>query len=155
MTPANGIRLEDCTPEDRHLVRNVVLAALGQAGLTPDDPDLALLEDLPASVTAAGGSCLALHIGESICGSVAGRPSREYPGSWNLCWIALLPDWRGMGLGRQLGETLRDRAAEAGARAMRVALPARLSPLAGFFNTLGFREADPLADDGLCLTWRW
>lgn len=144
MTEANRMQTRRMETEDRGLVENVLGAVLAQDGreLTPD-----LVQEIraqPEGYRAAGGEVWVQEANGALIGTAALRVTSGRAGTVHeIRWIAMVPAWRGMGIGRLLAETAIQHARDHQARAVLVRVPDGESPAHALFESMGFVRAKP------------
>lgn len=129
---------------DRELVENVLGAVLAQDGreLTPE-----LLQEIrtqPEGYRGNGGEVWVQEVNGALIGTVALRVTSGRAGTVHeIRWIAMVPAWRGMGIGRFLAETAIQHARDHQARAVLVRVPDEEAAAYALFESLGFTRAEP------------
>ncbi|MBN2712546.1 MAG: GNAT family N-acetyltransferase, partial [Planctomycetes bacterium] len=95
------------------------------------------LRALPQSYTNKGGEFWLVEVQDAVVGTAGIRPSAT-SGMWNLECLALVPAWRGMGLGRMLAEKAIQFAREKGATVIAVRLHPEMKAALSLFESLRF-----------------
>lgn len=112
----------------------------------------ALADGLPDSVRARGGDCFGVVVRESLVGTIVTFPEAETSGAWRLALWTLLPDWRGMGIGRLLAETAIEHARTQGATRILADIHTDCEAAFKLLRTLYFDlidEVDPVGYEGV------
>ncbi len=83
-----------------------------------------------------------------LCGYICFGPTPMTEATWDLYWIAVVPDVQGRGIGRSLFEAFAERMRARGGRQVRIETSSQESYTAtgGFYERLGFRLEARLRD---------
>jgi GNAT superfamily N-acetyltransferase len=130
------LALRRARPEDASQLRRIVAAAFAQYEGRLDPPSGALVEseDSLRAKIADGGAWLCQHAGEPIgCAFFAPRADHLYLGR-----LAVLPAWRGRGVGELLLQRVEDDAREQGFASVQLGVRLALSPLRGWYEARGY-----------------
>lgn len=139
------MQLRPLAPGEEDYARNVAGAVLYASGNmaveVPDD-----LKKLPGTYRERGGEFWIVSIKGAVVGTVGVRPEGE-AGQWMIRQLALVPMWRGMGIGRMLADAAVHHARKAGAERLRIRLQPDQRAAYGLFNSLRFKLLDRIDPD--------
>lgn len=130
-------------PEDRGLVENILGAVLAGEGRELGPDLVGEIRSQPEGYRAKGGEIWVQEANGALIGTVALRVTEGRVGTvFEIRWLAMVPAWRGMGIGRLLAETAIHHARANQARAVLVRVPSETAPAYALFEDMGFTRAD-------------
>lgn len=106
-----------------------------------EELDRRQLRDPVAAYLTPGGEILMAELGGRVVGCVAIVP--DGTGAWELSKMAIAPELRGRGAGRQLLGATIARARELGARSLFLGSSTRLANAVHLYEALGFEHVAP------------
>lgn len=143
MSEPGRMQTRNMEPGDRGLVENILGAVLAGEGRELSPELIGEIQSQPGGYRAKGGEVWVQEANGALIGSVALRVTEGRAGTvFEIRWIAMVPAWRGMGIGRLLAETAIDHARAHKARAVLVRVPSETAPAYALFESLGFTRAD-------------
>ncbi len=104
-----------------------------------------------AELTLPRGLLLVARLGEDPVGCGALKLHRDAPAEIKRMWVA--DTVRGLGLGRRLLEELEARAADSGAKAVRLETNRALASAIALYRSAGYREVPPFNDEPYAHHW--
>lgn len=142
MSDTNPMLLRAIAPHEAPLALSVVQSIQTLSDGEPPAETEAEIRGLPESFTAAGGRFWVQEVRGALVGTIGVRPlptDGAAAADWELKWLGVLPDWRGMGIGRMMAETALRFAREAGARQVRSLAHGGACELFFLLRSLGFQ----------------
>ncbi len=126
-------------PEDLDTVHRMFTVYAVELGIDLGFQDFAReLDSLPGDYAPPGGSLLLAWDDDEPVGVVAMRPLED--GACEMKRMVVLPQARGAGVGRLLGDAIVVVARDAGYRTMRLDTLVRLEPARHLYDSMGFVE---------------
>jgi ribosomal protein S18 acetylase RimI-like enzyme len=100
---------------------------------------------LPGDYAEPGGALLLARVdGQAAgCGALRALPDADYPNACEMKRLYVRPDFRGIGLGRQLAQRLLDLGTQAGYSHMLLDTLDEMEAAREMYATLGFEEVPP------------
>lgn len=134
---------------ERAVAHQVFASVAETSGLILEVRELEELRALPASCRGRGGEFWVVDVADSLIGTIGIRPLRggTEAKEWEIKWLAMLPAWRGMGIGRMLVENALQFAAEKAAGRVRVSLHTSLVSACGLFRSLNFQPIETINEE--------
>ncbi len=105
-----------------------------------DEQDRAILSDPQHWIIDKGGHILFIRLNDEVVGCCA--LINHGDGKYELAKMAMLPEYRGRGLGQKLGSAVVDLAKSLGARSLFLVSSTQLSPALSLYRKLGFIDQD-------------
>ena len=144
------IEPEDPTTDDARWCIEQYFAELEQRFDGGFDPARSIPAD-PAELTPPSGLQLVARRREQPLGCGALKLHGDEPAELKRMWVS--PEARGLGLGRRLLRELEQRAADAGARAVRLETNGSLTEAIALYRASGYDEVAPLNDEPYAHHW--
>jgi DNA-binding MarR family transcriptional regulator/GNAT superfamily N-acetyltransferase len=144
------IEAEDPTTDDARWCIEQYFAELEQRFDGGFDPARSIPAD-PAELTPPSGLQLVARRREQPLGCGALKLHGDEPAELKRMWVS--PEARGLGLGRRLLRELEQRAADAGARAVRLETNGSLTEAIALYRASGYDEVAPFNDEPYAHHW--
>lgn len=134
-------RIVDYRPDHAAAWRALNAAWLAEGGFAVEAKDQAIMEDPQAVILAGGGRIFMVEEGGQAIGCCALIPMAD--GGFEVAKMAVSPQARGRGLGRQLLERCEAAAREAGAHRLYLETSSTLKPAGSLYRSFGFADLPP------------